>query len=243
MKNAPLKVKRNRLSDQIIERIITMIAAGELKAGDKLPPEPRLMEQFGVGRSSIREAIGGLELLGLLSVRPGHGTVVLDATEAGSSRSAGLSLITIGQEKIRELVEARSELEQAMAGLAAERATAENLAELRRQHAMLERAGTSGKKRIVADLGFHMAMARASGNSVLLRLFTELHHPIRRWMGEKAKHDWGFDRVLQEHEAIIRAVEDHNPVAARGAMRTHIEDAGRKLVAAMLGTLEAQGQD
>lgn len=235
MKSTPQKLQRKRLSDQIIEHIISMIAAGDLQAGDKLPPEPKLMEQFGVGRSSIREAIGGLELLGLLSVRPGQGTVVTDATEEIEPRGVGLSLITIGQEKIRELVEARSELEQVIARLAAERATDADIAAIRHQQDELAKAKQGGRKLIAADLGFHMALARACHNTVLLRLFSELHHPIRRWMEEKAKHDWGFDRVLEEHEALLKAIEAHDPDAAQIAIQTHIKDAGNKLVAAVLG--------
>ena len=92
---------RKSLSDQIIDSLITMIANGELKPGDKLPPEPQLMEQFGVGRSSVREAVGALELIGLITVRPGHGTHIVDAPDKVQSKSIGLSLLAIGQDKIR----------------------------------------------------------------------------------------------------------------------------------------------
>ena len=99
MKRNSFKIQRKRLSDQIIERLIAMMANGELKPGDKLPPEPQLMDQFGVGRSSIREAIGALELIGLITVRPGHGTHITDSPDKVQSTSIGLSLIAIGHDK------------------------------------------------------------------------------------------------------------------------------------------------
>ncbi|MGE4557395.1 MAG: FadR/GntR family transcriptional regulator [Desulfovibrionaceae bacterium] len=231
MKRKQLKLQRKRLSDQVIEELIARITSGELQAGDKLPPEPQLMEQFGVGRSSIREAIGALELLGLLSVRPGQGTRITDATD--TPRSIGLSLITMGREKIRELVEARTELEQIIARFAAERATEDDIAEIKKQHKKLIQAQKNGAKLITADMEFHTAVASACHNTVFIRFFSELHQPIRHWMQQKAKYDWGFDRVVEEHEAILHAIEAHDADAAQAAMQQHIEAAGGKLAYAM----------
>ena len=236
MKRNSLKIIRKRLSDQIIETLISMIANGELKPGDKLPPEPQLMEQFGVGRSSIREAIGALELIGLVSVRPGHGTHVTDSTDKVNPKSIGLSLITIGHEKIRELVEARVELEQAIVRLATERATKEDIDKIKSQQKKLIAAKKSGRKLISADLGFHTALANASHNSVLMRFLSELRQPMRHWMEQKAKYNWGYDRVLEEHEEILNAIEARDPDKAQSAMRAHVEVAGEKLVSAILET-------
>ena len=185
MKRNSLRIQRKRLSDQIIDNLISMIASGELKPGDKLPPEPELMEQFGVGRGSIRQAIGALELIGLITVRPGHGTHVTHSNDKIQAKSIGWSLLTIGHEKIRELVEARVELEQAIVKLAAERATEEEIAEIKAQQKKLKEAKRSGRKLIRADLGFHTALAKASQNSVLLRFLSELRQPIRHWMEQK----------------------------------------------------------
>jgi len=236
MKRNSFKIQRKRLSDQIIESLIAMIANGELKPGDKLPPEPQLMDQFGVGRSSIREAIGALELIGLVTVRPGHGTHIADSLDKVQTKSIGLSLITIGHDKIRELVEARVELEQAIARLAAQRATEEDIAEIKAQHKKLISASKSGRKLIIADLGFHTALAKASHNSVLLRFLSELRQPMRHWMEQKAKYNWGYDQVVDEHEAILNAIEARDVEKAQLAMRVHVERAGQKLVSAIKKT-------
>ena len=231
MKHLQPTLERKRLSDQIIEQLVARIASGELRAGDKLPPEPQLMEQFGVGRSSIREAIGALELLGLLSVRPGQGTRITDATDI--PKSIGLSLITMGQDKIQELVEARMELERTIARLAAERATERDIDAIRKQHKRLVQAKRNGRRLIKADLDFHMTVAAACHNTILIRFFTELHQPMRHWMEQKAKYDWGFANVVEEHQAIVDGIESKNPQAAQAAMQTHIEVAGSKLISAM----------
>ena len=236
MKGNSLRIQRKRLTDQIIEKLIAMIASGELKPGDKLPPEPQLMEQFGVGRSSIREAIGSLELIGLISVRPGHGTHITDSTDRVQPKSIGLSLITIGHDKIRELVEARVELEEAIARLAAERATKEDISEIKTQQDKLITAAKGGRELIKSDLGFHTALAKASHNSVLMRFLSELRQPMRHWMEQKAKYDWGYDRVIEQHNAILNAIEARDPEAAQSAMRKHVEMAGEKLVSAILET-------
>ncbi|WP_415716296.1 FadR/GntR family transcriptional regulator [Maridesulfovibrio sp.] len=229
-RNQP-QLQRKRLSDQIIEELIERISSGELRPGDKLPPEPQLMERFGVGRSSIREAIGALELLGILSVRPGQGTKITEATE--TSKSIGLSLITMGREKISELVEARSEIEQTIARLAAERATAADLAEIKRQHNKIIHAQKNDLDLIEADLEFHMAVANSCHNTIFIRFFSELNRPMRHWMEQKAKHDWGFANVVTEHEAIINAIESQDSKAAQLAMGKHIEVAGKNLISAM----------
>lgn len=236
MKQNSFKIQRKRLSDQIIESLIAMMANGELKPGDKLPPEPQLMDQFGVGRSSIREAIGALELIGLITVRPGHGTHIIDSPDKVQSTSIGLSLIAIGHDKIRELVEARFELEQVIVRLAAERATKEDITEIKAHQKKLTAAIKSGQKLIYADLGFHTALAKASHNSVLMRFLNELRQPMRNWMEQKAKYDWGYDQVIEQHETILNAIEARDPETAQSAMRIHLEMAGEKLVSAILGT-------
>lgn len=234
MKKNSFRIQRKSLSDQIIDSLITMIAKGELKPGDKLPSEPQLMEQFGVGRSSVREAIGALELIGLIMVRPGHGTHIVDAPDKVQSKSIGLSLLAIGQDKIRELVEARIELEQVIVRLAAERATEEDITEIRVMQKKLTVAGKSGRNIVDTDLGFHTALAKASHNSVLIRFLNELREPIRHWMEPNDKYDWQYDRVIGQHETIINAIEARDSETAQSAIRMHLEMGGEKLIEAIL---------
>ncbi len=233
MKLNATRIERRRLTDQIIDQIISMIEQKKLLPGDKLPPEPILMEQFGVGRSSVREAIGALSLVGLLTVRPGHGTQVSVSSEESLVQPPRWGMM-MGREKVHELVEARITIEQAMAGMAAERATDENIAEIKFHLNQMKAAKKSGRKAIQADLSFHNALAKASHNSVLRRFHAELRQPLRNWMEQKASLIGGYDMVIEQHNAILNAIEVHDVERARSALHDHLDSVGERLTAILL---------
>jgi GntR family transcriptional repressor for pyruvate dehydrogenase complex len=234
MKAGLVHIERKRLKDQIIDQLIAMINDGNLKPGDKLPSETILMEQLGVGRSSLREAVGALSLIGMLTVRPGRGTHVTAAAGDSFSKPLRWGMFLSWQEKLHEFVEARIALEQTLVGMAAERATAEDIAEIRRGLAMLKSPKVTRRKAIQADLVFHMAIANASHNSILARFLEELRQPVRNWMEQKGSLVGGYDRVLEQHEAVLSAIEAHDPARAQEAMREHLESVGERLTAALL---------
>lgn len=226
------QVERKRLADQVADQLISLIAVGELKPGDKLPSEPELMKQFQVGRSSIREAIGALSLVGLLTVKPGQGTHV--ASFSGEDHAKPIGLLGIGRDKINELVEARIELECVIVRLAAERATAEDLALIREKHNQLKDALNKHEEPMNHDLAFHLAVAKSCHNSVLIRFLLEMRQPIQTWMEQKARFDWGYDKVHEQHEIILKAIESRNSVQAEDALRSHLQSTGERLVEAIL---------
>lgn len=226
------QVERKRLADQVADQLMSMIADGIFKPGDKLPSEPELMRQFNVGRSSIREAIGALSLVGLLRVRPGQGTSVNHFS--GEARSKPFGLLGIGREKIEELVEARIELECSIVRFTAQRATVEDIALIREQQMMLAEAIANKREMIKADLAFHLTVARGCHNSVLVRFMSEMRQPIHHWMTQKAKHDWGYDKVYDQHETILKAIEAGDASAAAEAVKAHLLSTSERLIAAVL---------
>ena len=232
--SSSLQVDRRRVTDQIMDSLVRMIASGELKPGDKLPPEHELMKQFGVGRSSLREAIGALSLLGLLTVQSGHGTHVSASSDRFLTKPLKWGMLTMGRDKLHELIEARIVIETAIVGMAAERATEEDLAEIRYHHARMASAKKRGKRTIQADLGFHSALAKASHNSVLMRFLSGLRQPMRNWMEQKASFNWGYDEVIEQHDAIVKAIEAKNIEKAQSALRKHLESVGERLTTALL---------
>ena len=236
MNKQTFQVERKRLADQVADQLMTRIAVGDLKPGDKLPSEPELMKQFQVGRSSIREAIGALSLIGLLSVKPGQGTHV--TSFSGEDHTKPISLLGIGREKIAELVEARIELECVIVRLAAERATEKDLALIREKHQELQNALEMHQEPMQADLAFHLAIAKSCHNAVLIRFLLEMRQPIQHWMEQKAKFDWGYDKVYEQHEVILKAIESRNPSQAENALKSHLQSAGERLVTAILSTSE-----
>ena len=234
MKSNSMHIERKRLKDQIIDQIIAMIADGKLKPGDKLPSETALMEQFGVGRSSLREAVGALSLIGILTVRPGHGTHVAPSTGESSSKPLRWGMFVSWREKLHEFIEARITIEQALVGMAAERATEEDIQEIRNGHNLLKTSKLTKRKAIHADLVFHTSIANASHNSVLARFLEELRQPVKNWMEQKASLFGGYDRVYEQHEAVLDAIQARDSVRAQKAMREHLESVGERLTAALL---------
>jgi GntR family transcriptional repressor for pyruvate dehydrogenase complex len=234
MKINSMRIERKRLTDQIIDQLIAMVADGKLKPGDKLPSETALMEQFGVGRSSLREAIGALSLIGMLTVRPGHGTHVAPSVGESFSKPLRWGMFVSWHEKLHEFIEARISLEQTLVGMAAERATEADIAEILRGLNLLKSSKLSKRRAIQADLVFHMAIANASHNSVLTRFLEELRQPVKNWMEQKASLFGGYDSVFEQHELIYNAILARNPERAQKAMREHLKAVGERLTAALL---------
>lgn len=232
MKEELFQIRRERLADQIAEKILHMIRNGDLKPGDKLPSEPELMKKFSVGRSSIREAIGALSLIGLITVRPGQGTHV--ATPSGSNPSKPIGLmLAVGPDKVREFVETRIELEKIIARMTAERATDEEIDEIKRHHQKLKPPLKNRQRTIQADLDFHAAIARASHNDVLVRFLSELRLPMRNWIEQKANFEVIYGKVYEQHDDIVAAIQARDGEKAEASMQVHLESIGEKLVAAI----------
>jgi GntR family transcriptional repressor for pyruvate dehydrogenase complex len=234
MKVNSMRIERKRLTDQIIDQLIAMVSDGKLRPGDKLPSETALMEQFGVGRSSLREAIGALSLIGMLTVRPGHGTHVAASVGESVSKPLRWGMFVSWREKLHEFIEARIALEQTMVGMAAERASEADIEEIRRGLNLLKSPKLTKRRAIEADLLFHIAIANASHNSVLSRFLEELRQPVKNWMEQKASLFGGYDSVFEQHEAVYNAILAHDPIRAQKAMREHLEAVGERLTAALL---------
>jgi len=234
MKQSAMRIERKRVTDQIIDQLISMIADGRFKPGDRLPPEPVLMEQFGVGRSSLREAVGALSLVGMLTVRPGYGTHVNASLGESVSKPLRWGMFMGWREKLHEFIEARISIEEALVGMAAERATEEDIEEIRRCHDLMKAPKVSKQKAIQADLVFHTAIATASHNSVLARFLEELRQPVKNWMEQKASLFGGYDRVFEQHDTILKAIQARDPLKARKAMKDHLKAVGERLTAALL---------
>jgi GntR family transcriptional regulator, transcriptional repressor for pyruvate dehydrogenase complex len=138
------------------------------------------------------------------------------------------------REKLHEFIEARITIEQALVGMAAERATEADVEEIKRCHELLKASKVTKRKAIQADLVFHTAIANASHNSVLARFLEELRQPVKNWMEQKASLFGGYDKVFDQHDAVFSAILARDPVRARKAMKKHLEAVGERLTAALL---------
>ncbi len=224
---ASKKPEDTTLTAQLIDKIKSLISRGVVAPGGKFPPERELAKQFGVNRGSLRQALKVLEIMGVITQRVGDGTYL--STSAESILRQPLEfLILVDDLSHHELFETRMIVEPELAARAAERATVEDLAALRRAIVTLERSQTN-KERLEADLAFHECIFSASGNRICHLLFKVIHLNVLTSMAQLATRV-SVDRPLASHKKIYAAIQQKDTSEARRAMLAHIIDA-RSLLA------------
>ena len=228
-----------KIFEQIAAQIEQQILRGELHSGDRLPTERELAEQFKVSRTAVREAMKTLAQKGLVDMRPGRGTIVIDDTSRALSESLGRLLRVNQLESDQSLVEVREIFEPGIAALAALRASSTDIAELRQAVAIMETHLTDADAFIAADNHFHHILARATQNALILTLM----NPIMALLAEQRKHIFGVqggpERGQHHHKLIVEAILRHDPVAAREAMLAHLRQVRADATAAVTGIDES----
>ena len=226
------QIERATVSDAIVDKLRGLVAQGVLKPGDRLPSERELCKRFGVGRTSVREALKPLIAIGLLEGRMGSGTFV--AAETGQfQKSLQWGLLSDLQSR-DDLVETRHMLETNAAYWAAERAGKENLAVIRvTLNGMKENLGHPAIFQNF-DADFHFEIARATQNRMLYRLINVIRGQIQTWIGERLALTPDRSEILArtslaQHRKIFAAIEAKDGPAARAAMDRHIQTATQDL--------------
>jgi GntR family transcriptional repressor for pyruvate dehydrogenase complex len=216
------RIRKDDVTAGLIRRFKDMIAARVLVPGCKLPPERELASRFGVSRSSLRQALKVLEIMGVLSQRVGDGTYLNSSAAAILGEPLDF-LVLLDDISHHELFEARLIVEPELAARAAERATVEDLAALRRELKALE-TGRSESNIIEADLGFHAAIFRASGNRVCQAIFSVVQRALIASMRYNSRRD-DVRRTLAFHTPIYEAISRRDAAAARRRMIEHLSEA------------------
>jgi GntR family transcriptional repressor for pyruvate dehydrogenase complex len=215
-------VQTTKVFEQIAGQIEQQILRGDLHSGDRLPTERELSEQFHASRTAVREAMKTLAQKGLVAMRPGRGTTVIDGTSRALRDSLGLMMRVGGRTWSGDLVEVREILEPEIAALAAARATAQDIADLRAAVETMDIHLNEADAYITADNFFHQALARATQNALILPLV----EPIMALLSEQRKRifavEGGPQRGQTHHKRILDAVSRHDSEAARNAMHAHL---------------------
>jgi GntR family transcriptional repressor for pyruvate dehydrogenase complex len=216
-------VRRTRLFEGVAQQIQRLIVDGALKPGDLLPPERELAERFGVSRSSVRDAIRSLELVGLVVPRQGEGTVVADVSpEAVVTPIA--SILTRKRELIGELLDVRKMIEPALAARAAERATPEDIARLEDVFRRQREKTLRGEPAMEEDSEFHYQLALAAKNGVVRQVLDVLMRLLRETRARSLQTQGRPERSLAGHKRILDAIKRKDPAAAERAVRRHVEE-------------------
>ncbi|WP_126424875.1 FadR/GntR family transcriptional regulator [Brevibacillus marinus] len=215
------KVKYHRVYEDVIEQIENMIIAGKYKPGDVLPTERELAQSFGISRNTLREAFRILEREGLVETRPGGGRYVSKNLDKEDETKRIIE--NIEKATILELLEARKIFEVGIVELAAVRATEHDLLEI---EMALEKWGVIDRDADESggpNQSFHLSIAKATHNMVLVNLI-ELHMDLIRRIPMKTVEVPGRNHeIYEEHRAIFQAIKDRNPQQAKQALLTHLE--------------------
>ncbi len=225
------RVSVGRISEIIVEQIRLLMRQGQLKPGDRLPPERDLCERFGVSRVTVREALRMLESSGLVEIRVGARGGAFVTVPSSDRVGEGLAdLLTLSVISAADVTEVRMILETGIVPLVCERATEEDLADLEGICARSEAAITAGDYSMDMSLEFHIRVAQATHNPAVVMMIESFRGPLLMSL-QRARDAAPEMGILgtQEHERFIEAVRRRDTSAASTIMREHLERTAHRL--------------
>lgn len=214
---------RRSVIDEIVDQIVTSIRNGDLRPGGQLPSEPELAQMLGVGRTSLREALGRLRALGVVEVQRGRGTFVANQPLA-DPRVAFMQWTAQHHEQVLGLFEVRMALEAGAASLAAVRATPVDLDSLRHWANAHVEAGNLGDldHLVESDQRFHQALIAAAHNEALEGMYSLLVNRLVDYRRKSLALDGAPHRSANDHLSICDAIESGDPTVARASVLAHL---------------------
>lgn len=212
---------RQTLSSTIADQLIDYINENNLQPGDRIPTENELVDIFDVGRGTIREAVKQLVALNVLTILPAKGTFLVDNTEHDNDLF-GLETYQDKGKLIKEIIDIRILLDGYAVRQAATNATTEQIEYLYKLIDDMECSDYDSAGNFKADIKFHKALAEISGNHALAALSPILHSNYTHFS------DVPFDRdkhnICRGHKAIVKAIEQRNPILAEAELVRHLSD-------------------
>ncbi|WP_018130914.1 FadR/GntR family transcriptional regulator [Effusibacillus pohliae] len=215
------KLKPKKVYEQVAQHIQSLIEQGVYKPGDKLPTLVEMAELLNVGRATVREAFSALQAKGLIEIRHGEGSFVrsIDLEQLQEPMSIAL----MRGDDLLELLEVRKILEVGAAELAARNRTEADLEDMRQALDVMGAHQESEPESVEADFQFHMAVAKASGNSMLISLIQTIAPTMQSTMNRSRSISGPPRDLLYDHIQVYRGIEAKQPEAARQAMYNHID--------------------
>ncbi len=217
-------IKPKRIADQVFDQLRELIFRGEFKPGKQIMPERELAQALNVSRTSVRDAISKLVVLGLLEQRQGQGTFVRTTTDTAKHPLA-IAMETEGA-TLEDLLEVRMGLECNAAALAAKRAVENDLHFMHKSIEEMKTEVQSGRLGTQADVSFHIAVAYAAHNPlqvyVMRNFYDFLFVGIKENLVRLYEKPANIEMIIAQHTEIYHTIRDHNPQKAEKAMRRHI---------------------
>lgn len=220
------RISRQDLHLETMSRLAQLVAASE--PGTRLPTERQLAERLGVGRSTLREAMRLLAFIGATTARQGSGTYISTVENGAADRLIGLAL-TVQRSRVHEVIEARRVLETEIVRLAAARYEPADQEALEEVMQRMRDAVADPQSASRHDLQYHMLLARASHNSVLVHFSNGMRGLLDIWMKRAVNREPVVQEIVEEHQSILDAVLNHDPDLAASAMANHLNHAAERL--------------
>ena len=225
------RIARRKLSHDVLERLLPRIRSGEFPVDSWLPSERELMQTFGVGRPAVREALQSLERMGLIAIVHGEGAQVLplsaDKVIAQISEAA-LHLLMGSSDLLEQLKEARLQFEVAMARLAAQRATAPQIEQLRLLLEQHKGSIADPERFLETDMAFHRGIAAISGNLIYMAVSQAMLQWLEQFHHEAVRAPGAERTTLGEHVKLFKRIAAHDPQGAATALSAHLRRANKK---------------
>ena len=213
-------IERRNTYELVAESLLALISERRLMPGDTLPTERELMQHYGVGRSSVREALRMLESRGLISA---GGSGAFAVADFRNPLNDSLSLLLAVEEgSLRELFEVRRIVEGEAVALATERGEEVHLDRMRAATELMREGLANRDEYIEADVAFHLTIAEATQNRMILHLMHAIRDQLERALGSIYKIPGSPERSIEDHGLIIEAMEAGKPDDARERMREHL---------------------
>ena len=225
------QVRRTSLSEQVLESILDYIQENHLSIGDKLPTEEELTERLNVSRTSVREAMKGLSINGVVESIAGKGTFLRSpVSDIMMYNHTARASMASAKATVEEVMEIRTALELLVGELAIKRGTDEEIASLEQSLHDLQEVVASGKGWATAGTHFHIQLARMSHNQLLLETISSLTSTFTKYKNEMFKYQTNMERSISEHIAILDAVKDRDQAAMRKAMKNHMSHTRQEIL-------------
>jgi GntR family transcriptional repressor for pyruvate dehydrogenase complex len=224
-------VTRTTLTGDICRKMVTHLIRGDWREAERIPPERELCQRLGVGRASLREALKALEIMGMIETRLGDGTYVCNRSDF-LARPLLWAITGSSETEANELIEARKLIECELVGLASERATAEELTNIGNHLDRMEQALAMPEEFLRADIDFHLTIATAGHNRILLNALLLIRNLMRDWIRSTIPIEGVTSIAFDQHKGIFLALAKKNRAQASNLMRSHLNDMAHYLLVA-----------
>ncbi|MDG1894503.1 MAG: FadR/GntR family transcriptional regulator [Fuerstiella sp.] len=216
-------IPRRSSVDQVVERIRDVITEQKLSAGERLPGELELVDQLQVSRPVLREALARLQGLGLIEIQRGNGTFVASRERLVNCVQLLRTAVTLAPRELLSYAELRAAVEVQAVRQAAERATDEDVAELKQMLKELNSVDRPYEELLEIDFRFHRRILQAAGNELMQNLMEVIYEFVVTQMAQTTSSPRENKLGRRLHREIVVAIADHDPDAAERAMREHME--------------------